>query len=1233
MKTQTTKTARIIIITLLAVALCAACIYVTEVSAAEPSYYVCLSTENYSVRNANRMTKTEGGYILEDVTLSPATGFYVTDNAGTRYTAADNDDLHTDEAGSYSYDIFFSEDGTFAEGWADTKCRVSYRFHTPAEYEVTVSGAPVPVNYNPYFTAYDQYYVSQTHIEAGQTVAYGTENHTVEADGYYRILFTPGETRLGNDYLFNDKGEYGSGDGYDFHVYIEDAPRYFAAIVGGATAETETEIKGEPAYLLMRDEKITTAKRYKSVPLFVAVRDTVLKYRIYEETASGYRMIDDDNDEDTEISKLDIADVGWYTIEFTDGGSVFATAAAYEETDFEGYYAVGEFNNYGFNEQGGLSLNDKYLFRRVEDGDDDYNEDYDQYILYIDVSKAEAKDGFELYITDGKKKYKDGAEYIRLNAEGTYKFLFSDEHNYGRGRRYRFTLENGDVEEKEVIVSTAEEYNAFAAACNREADYSKNITLYIKNDIDFDGKTVTQIRTFGGKIEGGYHTLKNIRISSDNDRAGVIGLLTKNGSIERLNVRLVIEANKATYVGLVCENYGLIREVSVDGSINGNNYVGGIVGYNGCAAAGEDDKVTDSDDTYVRGTVRNCENKAAVRGKTNAGGIVGYNGGEVANSINGGRINGFSFTSSDTVLGTGGICGFSYGKITNCENNGDVGGNFGSGTGGVCGVCTGEIYFSTNRAKVNGNKYVGGIAGYYGVSGEENNGNDYSDIIDGIINGGGEETTEPDGRNHILMYNLNFGDITAESYVGGVVGNTQTSTLLIKACASDATVRATAGSYVGGVCGYAAAEIVSCLGLGNITAEGLNGGSYAGGVCGYGANINYCMSSATVEGGDYVGGICGSHAGILVGSYSNVLIIADRKATHVGGICGISSAYDPATDGFTGVKSNYFIGEDYGGINGETYGATYDNAASRITVDGLSSQGALSPELDVYFDSEYWQGGKDSVSYPVPRAFEEVETCDAFGDDSLFDSLFASHSEELAEIATDGARISYNVIFKEWDKNNGDLYDPDIQYDNFETVSTVRCFAGDEITPPAFVYAEEEEGRWVMHGDKADYFVSYTLPATVTENTVVYAEYDEVHSSLSCGKQAFIEGRFGSEATAELIRVGDYFKVEVTGDEINESVTLKFFVGDKAEKYKIKVITDGEETEVKSTVSGQYLTFEYTPGTLFYAESPTSGLPGWAIGIIFAFVGAGVAGLAWLIVRLVLKKKNNTDKNKKQSKE
>lgn len=128
----------------------------------QKNYYVCFSSQNYAVRNSNKMKQTDDGiYLLENKTLSSADDFYVTDNAGTRYYRADDRPLSVEEVAAFDYDIAFSPDAAFTEDgeWTETNCNVSYRFYTPAEYSLMIGEEPVALSYNPYNTAFDLYFL------------------------------------------------------------------------------------------------------------------------------------------------------------------------------------------------------------------------------------------------------------------------------------------------------------------------------------------------------------------------------------------------------------------------------------------------------------------------------------------------------------------------------------------------------------------------------------------------------------------------------------------------------------------------------------------------------------------------------------------------------------------------------------------------------------------------------------------------------------------------------------------------------------------------------------------------------------------------------------------------------------------------------------------------------------------------------------------------------------------
>lgn len=139
-----------------------------------------------------------------------------------------------------------------------------------------------------------------------------------------------------------------------------------------------------------------------------------------------------------------------------------------------------------------------------------------------------------------------------------------------------------------------------------------------------------------------------------------------------------------------------MRNLCVEGSVNGSGSTGAIAGING-------------------GLVENCLGKADVSSSITAGGIVGYNEtyGTVSSCVNTGNVSG--------SVDAGGIVGCNYGMLVNSGNTGDVSGS--QYTGGVVGYECGEKVGSTancySRGIVTGGASVGGVAGDQPLSDDE----------------------------------------------------------------------------------------------------------------------------------------------------------------------------------------------------------------------------------------------------------------------------------------------------------------------------------------------------------------------------------------------------------------------------------------------------------------------------------------------------------------------------------
>lgn len=100
----------------------------------------------------------------------------------------------------------------------------------------------------------------------------------------------------------------------------------------------------------------------------------------------------------------------------------------------------------------------------------------------------------------------------------------------------------------------------------------------LTKDLDLSGQTRTQLdslETFRGVFDGGGHTVKGFTTAPDSG----VGLFADNyGTIRNLTVEGNVETTRGT-VGLLADtNHGLIERVRTGGSITGETRVGGIVG-------------------------------------------------------------------------------------------------------------------------------------------------------------------------------------------------------------------------------------------------------------------------------------------------------------------------------------------------------------------------------------------------------------------------------------------------------------------------------------------------------------------------------------------------------------------------------------------------------------------------------------------------------------------------------
>ncbi len=172
----------------------------------------------------------------------------------------------------------------------------------------------------------------------------------------------------------------------------------------------------------------------------------------------------------------------------------------------------------------------------------------------------------------------------------------------------------------------------------------------------------TTLYPFKGTFDGNGYSIRGIYIDkADSENVGLFGVTNINATVKNLTVQ---------------------------GSIRGGNYTGGIVGYS-------------------QALIENCVSLVSVTSQDDSlhvGGITGYNSGKITQSQYNGEIRvGFS-----TFVG--GIAGSNLGTIEKCFNVGEIA-SYNSVVGGIAGNNAESIEICMNSGRVTGKSSVGGIVG------------------------------------------------------------------------------------------------------------------------------------------------------------------------------------------------------------------------------------------------------------------------------------------------------------------------------------------------------------------------------------------------------------------------------------------------------------------------------------------------------------------------------------------
>ncbi len=1202
----------------------------TTTYAEENNYYVCFKNENYSRLNKNKMDEEGQIYVLSDISLSSSNDFYVIDEYGSRYYASNNKEMSVEESSSLNYNIYYSPSYIFDDEHVTgsmyvSNSHITYELVSKDDIKGDIDGNEITLTYNPYQKAYDSFELNNVDISKDQVISlYDNDGNllsslTCATSNKYRIIYTPDKVIDGKTYRFSKDGVYGTGDDYTYNIYLEQVEEYYIYFRNINFSQYDATYDNKGLTLLQRDLTSPSIYLYKSKDVYLSEVDQKLEYIIYHKVGNYFEEIDDDNDED-KISYKNGSYVGNYYLNLTVGSNnTYVTSLEQDEVKYDDYYLAGINNNYLYTEDGKISLSDKFKLTLIDDTDSMYNEDYDQYYLKIYISKDEV--GKEFYITNGKEHYKNGTKYIKFNMEGYYDLYFSNTHLYGVNQNYKFTIIDETKDLEYIKIESVDDFLKMIEDCNSNASYSFKKVFYLTTSLDLKGINITPIKAFYGEIDGNYHSINNLSLSSDNDETtfSFIDYVGKKGSIKNLALEnLSIVCENGSNVGFIGKNLGNISNIKLSGKVEGKNIVGSLVAYNSNYALEEDDVVSDSSEKYGYGTLKNIESNVNVKGENTIGGIAGFNGGKIYESTSKGEINNFSYSSKKTIERIGGIAGYSTGVIGLCSNEGKVGYyNEGNYVGGIAGLTTGMFFYNNNLALVNGKNNVGGIAGLFGTLKNESSSNE-------------EVNEETDLNKHYLTYCKNLGAVNGSNNVGGILGRVNATGIDLENSISTGNITSHSGSYGGGIVGYlASGNISSCISSGNLFTSGTSAGKYEGGIAGYSnGNISYCYATNDISGNDYLGGIVGygTSSSTLKSNVSSSLIAKLNSSTlRVGYIAGEIENILVDNVINDNVKYNYYVEDNngIGGINSRVLGSEFDDAAVGKAKEDLYSYEEINASFNKEFASEGFIGGNKETSYPYIRNFTFYKENKTYSLDYDQEELFNKYQEEFIALEEEYDQSSVQFNFYEWDEDAGDID----ELNSYKLIATTRIYGDEEISYPQFVLAKlNSNNEYVYEATDGVYYAYFEHIDSTSSSTNIYAKYIKQVKTLKDGDY-LIEGEFKTGTSAKVNQIGDTINISLyyNGEEIDASnITLKIKT---SENYNVQVSHDNEIVFKDASTFGEYkvIKLDSSKDVVILNKVVETSIPNYVI-IILSVVGT--FGVLWLGKIIVDSIKNRKKKAK-----
>jgi len=199
---------------------------------------------------------------------------------------------------------------------------------------------------------------------------------------------------------------------------------------------------------------------------------------------------------------------------------------------------------------------------------------------------------------------------------------------------------------------------------------NSSLKFRLKNDLDLASEPDFYIPYLAGEFDGNWHKISNLSLNFDFvSDVGLFGHLAPGGKVTQVGVENVNITGGENIGGLAGYSWnGTVINSYSTGSVTGDKYVGGLVGFNGddgiVSSSYSTGSVTSSGpfigglvgETW-EGTVSNSYATGNVTGDHFVGGLVADNAGTVSNSYSTGSVTGTSHV--------GGLVATNYGPVSN----------------------------------------------------------------------------------------------------------------------------------------------------------------------------------------------------------------------------------------------------------------------------------------------------------------------------------------------------------------------------------------------------------------------------------------------------------------------------------------------------------------------------------------------------------------------------------------